>query len=446
MKRDTWLRKSLSIALLGSSLQFTFLTPASATTPVYSFSNAGSIGNTGPTQAQVNTAYSGSTLANAVTINTQGIQEWVVPTSGNYSFEVVGAHGAASTGASNTRGGRGAYITARKNLTSGTRLYIVVGQAGTANLNHGGGGGASFVQLGVGSDTSTLIVAGGGGGTRTGATANGGDASTATSGTSTGVSYNIGTTTTFFSNTVANSYPSQTSTPPQGTASNAFTRVGLGGLASISNFGDGGAGWLGDGYDDNSGSTTAAVKLSGTAIGGGGAVGTLGGFGGGGNGTGGNGGGGGGGYTGGNSGYIAGGGGSFVNGFETQTITIDIARSFNRSGTPVHGYVTITLLTPAAPTTVSLSVAGNVRSVIKGNSINLTAVVGSPGRITFYVNGKRIPGCINRSVTTSIECSWKPPVQGSVSITAVLIPTDTSFTQTTSSNLALTASKRTTTR
>jgi len=441
--RETWLRKSLALVLLTASLQATISSSASATTPVYSFLNAGSSGNTGPTQAQVNTAYTGTTLASQVTINTQGIQEWIVPTSGNYSFEVVGAHGAASTGASNTRGGRGAYITARKNLTSGTRLYIVVGQAGTANLNHGGGGGASFVQLGVGSDTSTLIVAGGGGGTRTGATANGGDASTTTSGTSAGASYNIGTTTTFFSNTVANSYPSQTSTPPQGTASNAFTRVGLGGLASISNFGDGGAGWLGDGYDDNSGSTTAAVKLSGTAVGGGGAVGTLGGFGGGGNGTGGHGGGGGGGYTGGNSGYIAGGGGSFVNGFETQTITIDTARSFNRSGTPVHGYVTITLLTPAAPTTVSLSVAGNVPSVFKGNSINLTAVVGSPGRITFYVNGKKIPGCINRSVTTSIDCNWKPPVQGSMRVTAVLIPTDTSISVSNSSDFLLTATRRT---
>jgi hypothetical protein len=382
-------------------------------------------------------------LAGAVSINTQGIQEWVVPTTGFYGLEVAGAHGAAATGSNGTRGGRGALITAKKTLLAGTRLYVVVGQAGSASANQGGGGGASFVRIGVGSDTSTLIVAGGGGGNRIGSSANGGDASTTTSGTSTGSLYNVGTATTFYSNTVANSYPSTTSTPPQGTSSNAYTRVGLGGLAAISNFGDGGAGWLGDGYDDGTGPTTAGLKLSGTAQGGGGTGSSAGGFGGGGNGAGSSGGGGGGGYTGGNSGHIAGGGGSFVNGYDTQTITIDTARSFANNGTAVHGYVTITFISATAPNSVILSAAGNISSVFKGISVVVTATVGTPGKIIFYANGKRIPGCIGRNALTSIDCSWKPPVQGSVRVTAVLVPTDTSVGISKSSDLLLTATRRT---
>ena len=56
---------------------------------VYTFTNAGATGRTGPTQVQVNAAYSGSSLAGAVTINTQGIQEWTVPVTGNYSTTIV---------------------------------------------------------------------------------------------------------------------------------------------------------------------------------------------------------------------------------------------------------------------------------------------------------------------------------------------------------------------
>lgn len=412
---------------------------------VYSFTNAAAVGSTGPTQAQVNTAYSGTTLDSAITINTQGIQEWVVPTTGSYKFVVAGAHGAASTGATNTRGGRGALITAKKTLSAGTRLYILVGQAGSANSTNGGGGGASFVRIGVGSDTSTLIVAGGGGGTRTQATADGGDASTTTSGMSPGNGYGTGNITTFYANTSPNSFPSAT-TFLRGTQTNAYTDIGYGGQAPTSNFGDGGAGWLGDGYDDGGSTTNLAIKLSGTGLGGGAAGTAAGGFGGGGNGAGANGGGGGGGYTGGNGGYIAGGGGSFVNGFETQTIAIDTARSFAKGGTAVHGYVTITLLAPPVPTSVTLSIAGGVNSVTKGSSVDITAAVGSPGKITFTANGKRIPGCVNRTVTTSITCSWKPPVQGSVVISAVLLPTDTAYTSSTSSDFMLTAARRTTLR
>ena len=57
------------------------------------FTNAGATGRFGPTQAQVNAAYTGTDLDGRVTINTQGIQEWTVPFSGVYSIEAWGAQG-----------------------------------------------------------------------------------------------------------------------------------------------------------------------------------------------------------------------------------------------------------------------------------------------------------------------------------------------------------------
>jgi len=424
-----------------TSFHLVFPSPVNATNPVYSFTNAAATGSTGPTQAQINTAYTSTNLAGNVTISTQGIQEWVVPTSGLYGFEVAGGHGAASTAAVNTRGGRSALITARKTLSAGTRVFIVVGQAGRADGSHGGGGGASFVRLGTGTDTSTLIVAGGGGGTRQSASANGGDASITTSGNSPGTGFNQAGTTTFFANTSANNFTSG-STFRRGSVSNAFTDIGFGGLGAGSNFGDGGAGWLGEGYDDGGSSTNLAIRLSSTAVGGG-ATGTAsGGFGGGGNGAGFNGGGGGGGYTGGNGGFVAGGGGSFVNGFDTQTIVIDTARSFLRNGTAVHGFVSITLLTAPSPTTVDLAFTGNVTSTFKGVPLTITATVGSAGVITFFANGKRISGCISRLVTTSISCTWRPPVHGPAFISAVLLPTNSAFSRSTSSNLPISVEKR----
>ena len=56
----------------------------------YTFTNAGATGRLGPTQSQINTSYSGTALANSVTINTQGIQEWSIPISGTYKIEAYG--------------------------------------------------------------------------------------------------------------------------------------------------------------------------------------------------------------------------------------------------------------------------------------------------------------------------------------------------------------------
>lgn len=135
---------------------------ALAAQPIYTFSAAGALQNIGPTQAQVNAAYSGTTLdGDVIVIN--GIQYWVVPTTGAYEIQAFGGQGYG------TYGGRGAHMTGEFNLTAGDTLKILVGQYAGPYLNYPattynhqfGGGGGSFVTT---TTNTPLIVAGGGGG------------------------------------------------------------------------------------------------------------------------------------------------------------------------------------------------------------------------------------------------------------------------------------------
>jgi len=127
----------------------------------WTFTNASATGRTGPTQGQVDAAYTGTSLAGGVTINTQGIQEWTVPVTGSYSIRASGAQGARS-------GGLGADMTGTFSLTQGEIIKIVVGQTGVNGISSdylgGGGGGGTFVIRTPYSNNASILVIGGGGG------------------------------------------------------------------------------------------------------------------------------------------------------------------------------------------------------------------------------------------------------------------------------------------
>lgn len=84
--------------------------------------------------------------------------------------------------------------------------------------------------------------------------------------------------------------------------------------------------------------------------------------------------------------------------------------------------------TPVA--TATLSAGSGWR---KGVSQNLSASVSTVGRVTFLVNGKRIPGCTNKvasgSAPITVTCAWKPTASGSFNISATLTPTDNTLSQ-----------------
>ncbi len=282
-----------------------------STSPVdYLFTNCSQTGKSGPSQEQVNQAYTGTNLEGNVSV-ANGIQEWVVPESGIYTIEVTGAKGGSWTGNEPVYGGNGAKITGDFELTAGTTLYILVGQkgtdktSGTPSYNGFGGGGGSYVYT-LNAELP-LIAAGGGGGAYAHSTLR--LAGIAGTNATDGVS-------------VRNA---------EGGSS------GTGGGINANYAGGGGAGYLGNGETGNLGGV-GGKKPSEMGIGGTGysSYGTEGGFGGGGGGS--CAGGGGGGYSGGAGGvysqdyYGGGGGGSYNSG----TNQINLA-GVNDD----HGYVKI---------------------------------------------------------------------------------------------------------
>jgi hypothetical protein len=133
----------------------------------YTFTNANSTGRTGPTQSQVNSAYSGTPLAGQVTITGNGIQNWTVPTTGTYTIEAWGAQGSNATAST---GGLGAYMSGEFQLTQGEVIRVLVGQnappnSNRINLSSAGGGGTFVTRSPHNNSGSILLVAGGGGGT-----------------------------------------------------------------------------------------------------------------------------------------------------------------------------------------------------------------------------------------------------------------------------------------
>ncbi len=126
----------------------------------YCFINAGASGATGPTQAQVNSAYTG-TLLDGQVVSDNGIQRWAVPASGPYKIIAMGAEGGYQSG-NNAPAGLGARMEGEFILSQSDTIQVLVGQKGIGVSGGGGtGGGGTFVALA--NDTPLIVAAGGSG-------------------------------------------------------------------------------------------------------------------------------------------------------------------------------------------------------------------------------------------------------------------------------------------
>lgn len=104
---------------------------------------------------------------------------------------------------------------------------------------------------------------------------------------------------------------------------------------------------------------------------------------------------------------------------------------------------------PSNSATISLQLVNSANNLIYRQTTNslLRAVVSNGGKVTFYQNGKVIPGC--RSVLTSsgtVDCTWKPSVHGLVSVYAVIASTTSAFPTAKSESISLKVIKRTSLR
>lgn len=87
----------------------------------------------------------------------------------------------------------------------------------------------------------------------------------------------------------------------------------------------------------------------------------------------------------------------------------------------------------------------------KGVKTTLTVSLTIPGKITFLINGKRIPGCLKlpstgSSPNISVTCEWKPAVMGRHIITVQETPADNSYASGTLVSQLIQVIKRTTLR
>jgi hypothetical protein len=418
MKRAMWV--VVATSLIAGMIVSTPAHAALFAFTSHTFNSCSTSGPTGPTVTACRSAYSTTWDEDSSNYSvTSGIQYWTVPATGRYFIDAYGAGGGG------TLGGGGARIADTFNLTEGEVIRILVGQtpATTAVNANSGGGGTFVVRSPFNTEASILIIAGGGGGTESGLSQNSNaHASTSTSG-------NQGT------GTVA-----------AGSSGAGGTAGSGGGAASSDNSGGGGGGFLTNGTRnsnwDNNGGTAFVNGGAGAVAGTVNVAAIAGGFGGGGGSAGkgaGGGAGGGGGYSGGGGGdntggYSGGGGGSyFANGLNiNRVLTVDANAENN------NGSVTITQL---APPTLALSIAGAVAQVSKGQVITLSAVIDQAGSVTFYTDGKRIAGCINLIATVGTKtCAWRPTVQKSVQVSAILRQSGSIVA---SSQLSVSAKKRT---
>ena len=90
-------------------------------------------------------------------------------------------------------------------------------------------------------------------------------------------------------------------------------------------------------------------------------------------------------------------------------------------------------------------------TVYKGVVETITVTINVAGKVRFFVGGKRISTCKDRVTSGSYPnntatCLWKPPVTGRQVLTAILTPTDSSFSSSTSAPTVVQVRKRTVTR
>ena len=376
----------------------------------FTFTNAGTTGNVGPTIATIraHSTYSSATWKTDYLQqgDFQGYQDWTVPTSGVYTFDVFGASGYEGGGSG--AAGRGVRIKGNVYLQKGEIITIVPGQIGTAprsGTTWGGSGGGTWVVRKSGN--VPLFVAGGGSADASGT--NGRDGQLTTAG--------------------------GTSSAGADGGSNGNGSVATGGYSG------GGGGFITAGSDGTN-SKGGASFATGLSITGGGTVGGWGGFGGAGSTDGDSLGqsGGGGGYSGGagarsnGSSVAGGGGGSFI--VSTATNVATSTGQFNGSSswgtesiTNLNAYwtgdgkVAVTLVSASAATitlhptaedsaagtnTISLTPNGSKYHAlvplaidIVSNTIHSTSLhgFGSGEAVKFVTNGTAPGGITPNSVT-----------------------------------------------
>jgi len=129
-----------------------------------------------------------------------------------------------------------------------------------------------------------------------------------------------------------------------------------------------------------------------------------------------------------------------ITGLSPNTSYVFRVYATNTFGDSALSAASNSITTPVATTSITISLTGNATTATYGTQITITAtIVGTNGSVTFFLNSKRLPGCINRPTSSlSATCLWKPSVRGSASLSALFTPTSNAyFTSSTSRAIAI---------
>jgi hypothetical protein len=98
-------------------------------------------------------------------------------------------------------------------------------------------------------------------------------------------------------------------------------------------------------------------------------------------------------------------------------------------------------------TLVSASISIQAGPLIFRQPKTLTSTSTVEGKITFKANGKNLPGCISRRVSSAnsftVTCTYKPSTHGHVVLTTTIVTVDASYTGATTSSGPLLVTTRT---
>lgn len=85
-----------------------------------------------------------------------------------------------------------------------------------------------------------------------------------------------------------------------------------------------------------------------------------------------------------------------------------------------------------APAVHSIALTSGLNTAVYRTNSTLRSTVDVDGKVTFFFNGKRIPGCINlQTINKSVDCNWKPSAINYHYITAKLVAPGGSITTST---------------
>jgi len=104
------------------------------------------------------------------------------------------------------------------------------------------------------------------------------------------------------------------------------------------------------------------------------------------------------------------------------------------------GAKTLTITVNKASTSISIALPDSSSNAALGGAVTITATVPRAGAVNFKLSGTTISGCGSATAaSTSATCSWTPGALGSVSLTAIFTPTDSSNYETsTTTTLSIT--------